>query len=322
MLVVALVPAPSDPAIAEIAYAAILGDGWTVRGFEEQSDVPDDVAGEAEFLLPAASRPVDASLISRMPKLRLIQIPGHGYDHVDLEAARASGAPVATVESSGAEAHTVAEMALLLAGVAGRRIAEADRFVRGGGWGNLMMLQRGVFELAGKTLGIVGLGKIGRELAKRARAFDMRIVYFDAVRPDGATERDLGVEYRELDALLAESDVVSLHAPLTPSTRHMIDARALGMMKPAAVLVNTARGALVDAHALADAIREKRIRAAAVDVFDPEPPGADHPLMGLEDVVLSPHMAGVTAESIMRILAAALENCRRVARGEDPLDVV
>lgn len=318
MLLIALVPAPSDPSLAATLYAAILGQGWIVRGFAGQEDVPDDVASEAEFLVPAPPRTVDARLLARAPKLRLIQVPGHGYDHVNLTDARAAGIPVASVASSGAEAHTVAEMALLLAGVASRHILHGDRAVRDGSWGGLAMLQHGVFELAGKTLGIVGLGRIGRELARRAAAFDMRVVYYDAVR----AQDEQGVEFRDLDALLAESDVVSLHVPLTEQTRHMIDERAVGLMRPAAVLVNTARGALVDAEALASALRERRIRAAAIDVFDTEPPPPDSPLLALDNVVLSPHMAGVTAESIMRIVTAALENCRRVARGEEPLDLI
>jgi phosphoglycerate dehydrogenase-like enzyme len=135
-------------------------------------------------------------------------------------------------------------------------------------------------------------------------------------------EAAIGVEYRELDTLLAEADVVSLHAPLTPSTHHLIGARALALMKPTAVLVNTARGALVDAHALAEALRSGKLRAAAFDVFEPEPPDADNPLLGLDNVVLSPHMAGVTAESVIRILVAAIDNIKRVAAGEDPRDVV
>lgn len=322
MLVVALVPPPSDPQLAMAAYGGMLGSGWTVHGYRDQEEVPDEVAAEAEFLLAAAGPAVDARLIKRAPKLRLIQIPGHGFDHVNLEDAAAAGVPVATVASSGAEAHTVAEMAILLAGAASRRILEGDRFLREGSWGNLVMLQRGIFELAGKTIGLVGLGRIGREVAKRARAFDMRVIYHDVVRPDPAAERDLGVEYRDLDALLGEADVVSLHTPLTPETTGLIGERALSLMKPSAVLVNTARGPLVDAGALARALRERRIRAAAIDVFDPEPPARDNPLLGLEEVVLSPHMAGVTAESIMRILAAALENCRRAARGEEPHDLV
>ena len=226
----------------------------------------------------------------------------------------------AAVASSGAESHTVAEMALLLAGVASRRVIAGDRFVRSGGWGTQEMLfaGSGVFELSGKTLGIVGYGRIGRELTKRARAFDMRVVYFDVVRVDDPD----APAFLELDALLAESDVVSLHIPLTGKTKHLMDDLTIGKMKAGAVLVNTARGPLVDPEALAKALRTGRIRAAAIDVFDIEPPSADSPLLGLDNVVLSPHMAGVTQESVMRIVGAALENCRRAARGEEPHDVV
>jgi phosphoglycerate dehydrogenase-like enzyme len=184
------------------------------------------------------------------------------------------------------------------------------------------MLEGGVFELAGKTLGLVGLGRIGREVTKRARAFDMRVIYNDVFRPTPEVEKEIGVEFRELEALLGEADIVSLHAPLTPETRNLINDRTLALMKPNAVLVNTARGPLVDAAALAAALRAGTIRAAAIDVFDPEPPSPENPLLGLDNVVLSPHMAGVTGESILRILAAALENCLRVGRGEAPLDVV
>jgi phosphoglycerate dehydrogenase-like enzyme len=322
MLVVALVPPGTNPDLAAAAYGGALGEGWTVRAFENQDAVTDDAAGEAEFLIPAPPRAVDVGLLERMPKLRLIQVPGHGFDHVNLADAAAAGVPVATVASSGAEAHTVAEMAILLAGVASRRVMRGDGFVREGKWGPMIMLQSGVLELAGKTLGLVGLGRIGKEAAKRALAFDMRVLYYDVFRLDEATERSLGVEFRDLDALLAEADVVSVHAPLTPQTRGLIGERALKLMKPSAVLVNTSRGPLVDAASLAEALTEGRIRAAAIDVFDPEPPAAGNPLLTAPNLVLSPHMAGVTAESIMRIIAAALENCRRIARGEDPLDVV
>jgi phosphoglycerate dehydrogenase-like enzyme len=320
VLLIGIVPLPSDPSLASAAYGGMLGEEWEVRAFNAVEDVPDDVAGEAEFLVAPPPAAVDARLFSRAPKLRLVQVPGHGFDHVNMADAAAAGVPVATVASSGAEAHTVAEMAILLAGAASRRMLDGDRAVREGRWGSLAMLQLGVFELAGKTIGLVGLGRIGREVTKRARAFDMRVLYHDVIRV--SDEAAIGAEFRELDALLAESDVVSLHAPLTPETRGLMNARTIGLMKATAVLVNTARGPLVDADALAEALRERRIRAAAVDVFDPEPPGPGNPLAGLEGVVLSPHMAGVTAESILRIIVAALENCRRVARGEEPLDVV
>jgi phosphoglycerate dehydrogenase-like enzyme len=304
-----------------MAYGGLLGDAWEVHAFREEAEVPDDLAPRVEFVVAAASQRV-SDLVSRAPGLRLIQIPGHGHDHIDLDVAARAGVPVCTVASSGAESHTVAEMALLLAGAASRRVPAGDRLVRDGRWGTQEMLfgGGGVFELAGKTLGIVGFGRIGRELAKRAGAFDMRVVYADVIR--ATDEADYGVEYRQLDSLLSESDVVSLHAPLTAETKHLINDDTIAKMKAGAVLVNTARGPLVDAEALARALRNGRIRAAAIDVFDPEPPPPDSPLLEVDNVVLSPHMAGVSQESIMRILGAALENCRRVARGEPPHDAI
>ena len=323
MLLIGIVPPPADPALASMAYAGMLGDGWEVEGSNAIDDIPDEVAARAEFLVaPPGAGDVDARFLKRAPRLRLVQVPGHGFDHVNVADASAAGVPVATVASSGAEAHTVAEMALLLAGVASRRVLQGDLAVREGRWGTLAMLEGGVFELAGKTIGLVGLGRIGREVTKRARAFDMRVLYHDVFRLAAGEEGTLGVEFRELDSLLGEADIVSLHAPLTPETRGLINERTLALMKPNAILVNTARGPLVDAGALAAALRTGTIRAAAIDVFDPEPPGPDNPLLGLDNVVLSPHMAGVTGESILRILAAALQNCLRVARGEPPLDVV
>lgn len=322
MLVIALVPPPAEPELASAAYGSMLGEGWTTHGFRNQEDVPDDIAAEADMVIAAAGRTVDANLFRRAPNLKLIQIPGHGFEHVNLEDARAAGVPVATVASSGAEAHTVAEMTILLAGAASRRIFDGDQLVRGGGWGQQSMLQRGVCELSGKTFGIIGFGRIGREVAVRARAFAMKVIYFSSKRADPATEAALGVEFRALDELLAESDVVSLHAPVRSNTRKMINARSLSLMKSTAVIVNTARGELVDAAALAKALADGSIAGAAIDVFDREPPDPDDPLRTAPNLVISPHMAGVTMESVMRVLDAAFDNCRRVARGEPPRDVI
>jgi phosphoglycerate dehydrogenase-like enzyme len=183
-------------------------------------------------------------------------------------------------------------------------------------------MQAGLFELAAKTIGIIGLGRIGREVAKRALAFDMRVVYHDAVRPDPQTEAALGVEYLELEALLAASDFITVHVPSSSHTRGMIGAAQFELMKHEVIVINTARGDVIEHDALVDALRTKRIRGAALDVFDHEPPAADDPLLGLDNVVLSPHLAGVTAESLLRILQAAAANCNRHARGEPVLDIV
>lgn len=320
-LLVALVPEPTDRAFVETTYIAILGNGWDVKAFRNQEDVPDDDAADAEFIVAATPQAVDSQLLGRAPKLRLVQVLGHGFDHVNLEHAGAAGIPVANVGSSGAEAHTVAEMTMLLAGMSSRRLIEGDRRVRERRWGQVAMLQAGVLELAGKTIGLVGFGRIAREVAKRARAFEMRVLYHNP-KPDPDAERELGVEYRELELLLAESDVVSLHTPLTPETERMINEEALAKMKPTAVLVNTARAALIDEKAVAVALQEGRLRGYATDVFEPEPPNADSPILAAPNAVLSPHMGGVTVESLLRIVQAALENCKRVAAGEDPIDVV
>ena len=317
-VVIALVPPPSPPEAAGMAYGGMLGEGWEVHGFRDQRDVPDEMAASAEYVMAAASQRVDAALLARAPRLRLVQVPGHGFDHVDVAACVAAGVPVCTVASSGAESHTVAELALLLAGAASRKVLAGDAMVRSGTWSKDPQSLMEIGELAGKTLGIVGYGRIGRELAKRARAFDMRVVYTDVVRSPDEDEP----EFLELEQLLGVSDVVSLHAPLTESTRHLINERTIARMKNGAVLVNTSRGPLVDADALAKALASGRLRAAAIDVFDPEPPPADSPLLQLDNVVLSPHMAGVTQESVLRIVAAALENIQRAARGEEPHDLV
>jgi glyoxylate reductase/D-3-phosphoglycerate dehydrogenase len=150
----------------------------------------------------------------------------------------------------------------------------------------------------------------------------MKIVYHDAYRPTPEVEKELGVEFRELDALLSDADFITLHVPVTSTTKALIGKREFDLMKQEAVLINTSRGPVVDHDALVEALSSKRIRAAAIDVYDPEPPPPDDPLLKLDNVTLSPHMAGVTAESLLRILIAAMANCNRVARGEEPLDVV
>lgn len=321
MQAIGLVAPPHDPAIVGPFFQALLGDGWTVHGFSSHEDVPDDLAAAAEVLICALA-PVGPALIDRCPKLRLIQVPGHGFDHIDVEHARLRGIPVCTVASSGAEAHTVAEWTIIMAGAASRRLPEGHNALREGRFVNVELMQAGLFELAGKTMGIVGLGRIGREVAKRARAFDMTLLYHDALRPDQETERALDVTFRPLDDLLRESDFVTLHVPASSSTAALIGARELGLMKPEAILINTSRGTVVDHDALVDALRHRRIRGAAIDVYDPEPPRADDPLLALDNVTLSPHLAGVTAESLIRILNAAAANCNRLRNGEELHDVI
>jgi phosphoglycerate dehydrogenase-like enzyme len=176
------------------------------------------------------------------------------------------------------------------------------------------------YEIAGKTIGLIGLGRIGREVATRARAFAAEIVYFDTIRLDPDTERALGVTFVPLDELLATADIISLHVPSTPATRHLIDSAALEKMKPTAVLINTARGPLVDEQALVAALRANRILGAGLDVFEKEPPSTDHPLFALPNVVVTPHIAAGTVDALRAKMDACFANMKRVVAGEEPAD--
>ena len=177
-------------------------------------------------------------------------------------------------------------------------------------------------ELAGKTVGLIGFGRIGREVARRARAFDTTIVYHDAVRAPAAVEAELGATYLSRDDLLRQADVVSLHAPLTAETRGMIGERELRLMRPHAVLINTARGALIDEQALVRALDEEWIAGAGLDVLAQEPPDADNPLLTCPNVILTPHVAAGTRDAYRTKMQAVFANMQRVARGEAPLNQV
>jgi len=203
-----------------------------------------------------------------------------------------------------------------------RRLPALDRIVRAGQWKSSKLGEEQEHELAGKTVGIVGAGMIGRTLARRLSGFEVNLIYYDPVRPTPEDEAKLRISYRELDDLLRQSDVVSLHAPFNPSTHHLICDRTLGLMKRDAILINTARGELVDDAALHRALKEGRIWAAGLDAFHPEPPDPKNPLLTLPNVVLTPHAAGPTWESWPKRWGNGYANIERVARGEAPLWVV
>jgi phosphoglycerate dehydrogenase-like enzyme len=269
---------------------------------------------EAEVLLHVL-KPVTAAMIEGAPRLRLIQKIGVGVNTIDLDAAKARRVAVANMPGTNSQA--VAEMALLLMLAALRRMAYFDRATRAGqGWTPEPSAFDGVGEIAGRTVGLVGLGAVARRLLPALIALGARVLYTDLAPREGPAE------WRTLPELLAEADVVSLHLPLTAESRHLIDARALAAMKPGAVLVNTARGELVDEAALIDALRSGRLRAAGLDVFALEPLVPESPFLRLDNVVLTPHIAWLTPETLERSLGVALENCRRLAAGEALLNRV
>jgi glyoxylate reductase len=236
------------------------------------------------------------------PQLQVISNHAVGFDNIDIDAATARGIPVGNTPDVLTDATADFAFALMMA--AGRRIVEAERYLRAGKWKTWEpRLLLGV-EFKGATLGLIGFGRIGKAVARRALGFDMRVVYYDPSEQEGYPE--LNAQRVELETLLEESDFISLHTPLTPDTHHLIDSQALSKMKPSAVLINTARGPVVDSGALYEALKDRRIFAAALDVTEPEPLPQDSPLLALDNIILAPHIgsAGKAARENMSGLAA------------------
>ena len=255
----------------------------------------------------------DAEVLAALPDLKHIAILGTGTDNVDLEAATRHG--VVVTNTPGASTVSVAELAIALMFAAARHLALVDRAIRGGRWQHV----QGV-ELRGRTIGVVGLGAIGQEVASMARALGMKVVAWSLTR-DEERARRVGATLVELDELLQVSDVVSLHLRASARTSGLIGARELNLMKPTAILINTARGALVDEGALADALASGRLGAAGLDTFVQEPLPSDSPLLKLENVVLAPHFAWVTAEATERLRKMPVDNLIAFFEGR-PVNVV
>ncbi len=258
---------------------------------------------------------VDDELLDRAgPGLRVVSNFAVGFDNIDVPACTRRGIPVGN--TPGVLTETTADLAFALLMAAARRLAEGDRYVRAGRWrtwGPMLLLGP---DVHGGTIGIVGFGRIGQAMARRARGFGMRILYHDLQRADEALERELGATFLPLEGLLAESDFVSLHVNLSDVTRGLMNAEHLGWMKPTAVLVNTARGPVVDSMALHDALRDGTIAAAALDVTDPEPLPADHPLLSLDNCLVVPHIASASRPTRGRMAAMAAANLLAGLRGE------
>lgn len=248
------------------------------------------------------------------PQLRVVSRFGVGVDNVDLDAATEHG--IVVTITPGANAVAVAELTFLLILALSRHLILHDRWVRAGEWKRAS----GV-ELIGSTLGIIGLGRIGREVATRARAFGMRIVFTDPAPPPEDQVRALEAIAMPLNELLSISDVVSLHLPLTSETYHLIGARELALMKPNALLINTARGGLVDEQALYEALKERRLAGAAFDVFEKEPPD-DSPLLRLDNFIATPHIGSATVQTTRRMGIMAAQNALAVLEGRRPEGVV
>jgi phosphoglycerate dehydrogenase-like enzyme len=314
MQVVYLEPVPDG---VEAIIRGCLPDGLTlhVRGADES---PVEAVREADFVL-VATTPVTAEVIQAAPRLKLIQHQGVGYDNVDVAAATEAGIPLGLTPEGTSK--PVAETVFLLILSLYRNLFIANRTLRQGQWLQWELRPQS-YNLVGKKMGIVGLGRIGREVAQRAKAFECELLYYDLVRAPAEVEAEYEVEYAPFHDLLAGSDVVTLHVPRTAQTQGMVGEAELARMKPTALLINTARGGLVDETALYQALTNGRIGGAGLDVFAVEPPGVDNPLLHLDNVVAIPHIAAGTRDALADKMRAAFANMQRVAEGKAPRNQV
>ena len=284
---------------------------------EVQAEQMSDVAA-----LFNAGAPFDMELARRCPRLKLIQSTSAGVDGYDLAALGEMGIQVAN--NRGGNAITVAEHTVALMVAAYRKLALQFEAARAGKWFGSVIEDWASqsHEIAGKTVGLLGTGFIGLEVARRLQGWGCSIIYYDMVHPPAEVVDELGLRPVSMDELLRESDILSLHVPLNPRTQGLIGARELGMMKRTAVLINTCRGPVVDEAALIAALRDGVIAAAGLDVLEEEPTPSDNPLLSMDNVAVTPHLAAMSVESGPRSAAFAMENMARVARGGEPEGVV
>lgn len=290
------------------------GDEYEVLDLPHDGNPADEDVVRAVAVLTYSHPTVNGQLMDRMPNLKVISNHGVGVDHIVVADAEARGIPVGN--TPGCLDASTADMTMALMLAAARNVVIGDHYARSPEFTHydpsILIGQ----EVTGCTLGIVGMGRIGKQVAKRAAAFDMRILYHNRNRDEQA-ESELGVEYAELDALLAECDFVSLNCPLTHETTGLIGARELGLMKKSAILINMARGPVTNTDDLYAALTNGEIAIAALDVTDPEPLPRDHPLLTLDNVVIAPHLGSASNRTRERMMQMSLDNLRAGLSGEE-----
>ena len=305
--------------LVEIARA-IMPAGYELRVAEQGTPEFLDAVEDAEYFVGFARTSLGSDFYRAAPHLKLVQLISAGYDRVDIEAARKARVPVCN--NGGANAIAVAEHTLALMLAVTKKLVWQHNNVVAGKWRVGDFATTRLYELSGKTLGIVGLGNIGKKVARRALGFDMHVQYYDIVRLAEDAEDALGVRFVLFQELVRTSDVVSLHVPLTDRTRRMMGEREFSLMKPGAILINTCRGPVVDEPALHKALTTGKLAGAGLDVMLEEPPPANHPLFSLDTVTITPHMAGPTWDNWQRCFRNAFDNIQRVAAGGQPLWVI
>ena len=293
----------------------------TPEGFEtvgvhqrESEDERVRVAGAADFII-AFGVELSERVLRAAAGVRLVQLLSAGYDRMNLELMRELSIPCAN--NGGANSWAVADHALLLMLAVYKRLIEVDASTRAGRWA-APIDGSNTFEMAGKLVGILGMGRIGRQVAGRVRAFDARVQYHDKYRLTREQEAELGVAYAGLDELFRTSDIVTCHTPLTAETRRLVSRERLAVMKTTAVLINTSRGEVVDEEALIEVLETGRIAGAGLDVFEQEPVAPDNPLLRIPNVVVTPHSAGAAWDTWARRAEFAYGNIQRVSNGHAP----
>jgi glyoxylate reductase len=302
---------PLAPIVLELTHGEIDWVDWSANASAEDDGV---------IAIYTYGHPhVDGPLLDRFPQLRVVSNYGVGVDHIDLKAAAARKIPVGN--TPGILDGATADMGFTLLLSTARRLVEGDRYARSPDFTRYDPGYMLGYEVHGAVLGIIGLGRIGEQVAKRARGFDMRVQYHNRNRrPD--VEAKLGVEYKPLEELLATSDYVMLCCPLSEATRGLINRKTLAMMKPTAILVNIARGGVVDTQDLYEALAKKQIAAAGLDVTEPEPLPREHPLLALDNVVIAPHLGSATVQTRRKMAEISVENLRAGLAGKPLLHEV
>ena len=298
----------------DLLRAAADIDVWTEPTAPPRHDFLRRAQGASGLLVLPSERIDDELIDAAGPTLRAVATYSVGYEHIDVAAC--ARRRVAVGFTPGVLSETTADTAWALLMAAARRISEAERYVRAGRWTGGGISDLIGVDIHGATLGIVGMGRIGQAVARRARGFGMTVVYHSRHRLPPEVEAELGVRWLPFEELLASADFVSVHAPHSAHTHHLIDAAALALMKPSAILVNTARGGLVDSEALLAALERGAIRGAALDVTDPEPLPPDHPLAQRDDCLVVPHIGSATVATRERMAVMAAENLLAGLAGE------
>jgi glyoxylate reductase len=303
------VPVMADP--MPPLFHELLGDGYEVLPWDLQPGSPS--LERAVGIITYSHPKVDGALLDRMPNLKVVSNHGVGVDHINVRDAEARNIPVGNTPGCLDAATADLTMALILA--TARNVVVGDRYARSPEFTHYDPSILIGHEVSGTTLGIVGMGRIGRQVARRARAFDMRVLYFNRTRNEEA-ERELGVTYVPFNDLLSESDFVALNCPLTRETTGLISAPQFALMKKSAILINMARGPVVDHAALYDALKSERIAGAGIDVTDPEPLPRDHPLLSLGNLVITPHLGSASDRTRRRMMEMTIENLNAGVTGK------